>query len=306
MIARADGSVLYNFAVAVDDAEMGITDVIRGDDHLSNTPKQLLVLEALGVRRRRATPTCRCSTAPTARSSRSATAPPRSRSCARRATCRPRSATTWRCSAGAPTTTRRCSAPTSSSSGSRSSASAARRRSSTSRSCAGSTAATCASWTSTDYARRSPRTSPASGRRRGARRRPRALRAEACAIVQEKAQTLDEVWPLIALPVQRPGDDEKALAEGDEAAETAPRSRRRVAALEADRRSRVRRRDARARRCAPLIERLGVGAARPAADPGRDHGSTVSPGDLRDRSPRSAASGRSARVDRGAAVAAAV
>ena len=48
VIARADGSVLYNFAVAVDDAEMGITDVVRGDDHLSNTPKQLLVLDALG------------------------------------------------------------------------------------------------------------------------------------------------------------------------------------------------------------------------------------------------------------------
>ncbi|HKJ36762.1 MAG TPA: glutamate--tRNA ligase [Solirubrobacterales bacterium] len=47
VIARSDGSVLYNFAVAVDDAEMGITDVIRGDDHLSNTPKQLLALEAM-------------------------------------------------------------------------------------------------------------------------------------------------------------------------------------------------------------------------------------------------------------------
>lgn len=48
VIARADGSVLYNFAVAVDDADMAITQVIRGDDHLSNTPKQLLVLAALG------------------------------------------------------------------------------------------------------------------------------------------------------------------------------------------------------------------------------------------------------------------
>jgi glutamyl-tRNA synthetase len=48
VIARADGSVLYNFAVAVDDTEMGITDVVRGDDHLSNTPKQLLVARALG------------------------------------------------------------------------------------------------------------------------------------------------------------------------------------------------------------------------------------------------------------------
>jgi glutamyl-tRNA synthetase len=50
VIARGDGSVLYNFAVAVDDAEMGVTEVVRGDDHLSNTPKQLLVLEALGER----------------------------------------------------------------------------------------------------------------------------------------------------------------------------------------------------------------------------------------------------------------
>ena len=48
VIARGDGSVLYNFAVAVDDAEIGVTEVVRGDDHLSNTPKQLLVLEALG------------------------------------------------------------------------------------------------------------------------------------------------------------------------------------------------------------------------------------------------------------------
>jgi len=47
VIARADGSVLYNFAVAVDDLDAGITHVIRGEDHLSNTPKQLLVLEAL-------------------------------------------------------------------------------------------------------------------------------------------------------------------------------------------------------------------------------------------------------------------
>jgi glutamyl-tRNA synthetase len=49
VIARGDGTPLYNFAVAVDDAEMEISDVIRGDDHLSNTPKQLLVLEALGA-----------------------------------------------------------------------------------------------------------------------------------------------------------------------------------------------------------------------------------------------------------------
>jgi glutamyl-tRNA synthetase len=46
VIARADGSVLYNFAVAVDDLDAQITHVVRGEDHLSNTPKQLLVLRA--------------------------------------------------------------------------------------------------------------------------------------------------------------------------------------------------------------------------------------------------------------------
>ncbi len=49
VIARGDGSVLYNFAVAIDDLDAGITHVVRGEDHLSNTPKQLLVLEALAV-----------------------------------------------------------------------------------------------------------------------------------------------------------------------------------------------------------------------------------------------------------------
>ncbi len=49
VIARADGSVLYNFAVAVDDLDAHITHVVRGEDHLSNTPKQLLVLEAMAA-----------------------------------------------------------------------------------------------------------------------------------------------------------------------------------------------------------------------------------------------------------------
>ena len=48
VIARADGSPLYNLAVAIDDLDAGITHVVRGEDHISNTPKQLLVLEALG------------------------------------------------------------------------------------------------------------------------------------------------------------------------------------------------------------------------------------------------------------------
>src|SRR4051812_26826403 len=49
VVARADGTPLYNLAVAVDDLDAAITHVVRGDDHYSNTPKQLLVLEALGA-----------------------------------------------------------------------------------------------------------------------------------------------------------------------------------------------------------------------------------------------------------------
>src|SRR3954452_6763838 len=49
VIARADGTPLYNLAVAVDDLDVAITHVVRGDDHYSNTPKQLLVLRALGA-----------------------------------------------------------------------------------------------------------------------------------------------------------------------------------------------------------------------------------------------------------------
>jgi glutamyl-tRNA synthetase len=49
IIARADGTPVYNFAVAVDDMDAGITHVVRGEDHLSNTPKQLRVLELLGA-----------------------------------------------------------------------------------------------------------------------------------------------------------------------------------------------------------------------------------------------------------------
>ena len=49
VIARADGSVLYNFAVAVDDLDAAVTHVVRGEDHISNTPTQLLVFQALGA-----------------------------------------------------------------------------------------------------------------------------------------------------------------------------------------------------------------------------------------------------------------
>lgn len=49
IIARPDGSPTYNFCVVVDDWDMGITHVIRGDDHVNNTPRQINILEALGA-----------------------------------------------------------------------------------------------------------------------------------------------------------------------------------------------------------------------------------------------------------------
>ncbi|MEE3704694.1 glutamate--tRNA ligase [Campylobacter sp. CX2-8023-23] len=48
IIARSDGSPTYNFCVVIDDALMGVSHIIRGDDHLSNTPKQIILYEALG------------------------------------------------------------------------------------------------------------------------------------------------------------------------------------------------------------------------------------------------------------------
>lgn len=49
IVARADGTPTYNFCVVVDDLDMGITQVIRGDDHINNTPRQINILKALGV-----------------------------------------------------------------------------------------------------------------------------------------------------------------------------------------------------------------------------------------------------------------
>ena len=49
VLRRADGMPTYNMAVVVDDHEMGVTHVIRGDDHVSNTPRQILIYEALGL-----------------------------------------------------------------------------------------------------------------------------------------------------------------------------------------------------------------------------------------------------------------
>ena len=232
MIARGDGTPLYNFAVAVDDLEMGITDVIRGDDHLSNTPKQLLVLEALGAD---AAALRAPAAAPRPRRQEALQAPRRrlgAGAARRAATCRPRCATTSRCSAGAPRTTRRSSRPRelverfSIERVGRSSAIFDERK---------------LRWLNGRYMRELPldRLRRGGGRpsssARATPRRPadRERLAAACAIAQEKAQTLDEVWPLIAFLFEPPVDDPKAWAkvmERDGVADGARRRRSRSCA----------------------------------------------------------------------------
>jgi glutamyl-tRNA synthetase len=50
VVRRGDGTAAFFFCNAVDDADMGVTHVLRGEDHLTNTPRQLMILEALGLR----------------------------------------------------------------------------------------------------------------------------------------------------------------------------------------------------------------------------------------------------------------
>ena len=157
-----------------------------------------------GRSRRPATRTCRCSTAPTARSSPSATAPPRCRSCARPATCRPRFATTSPCSAGEPRTTRRSCRPpelverfeiervgTRVGDLRRAQAALAQRP------------LHARAARSTTYVDAVAAQLEREGHAEAAADRER-LRG-ACAIAQEKAQTLAEVWPLIRVPVRAAG-----------------------------------------------------------------------------------------------------
>ena len=59
IIARSDGTPTYNFCVVVDDMDMGITHVIRGDDHLNNTPRQINMLLRARRHARRCMRTCR-------------------------------------------------------------------------------------------------------------------------------------------------------------------------------------------------------------------------------------------------------
>ena len=49
ILTRADGTPTYNFCVVVDDWDMGVTHVVRGDDHVNNTPRQINILQALGA-----------------------------------------------------------------------------------------------------------------------------------------------------------------------------------------------------------------------------------------------------------------
>jgi glutamyl-tRNA synthetase len=49
VIARSDGTPTYNFCVVVDDLDMRITHVVRGDDHVNNTPRQINIFRALGA-----------------------------------------------------------------------------------------------------------------------------------------------------------------------------------------------------------------------------------------------------------------
>lgn len=51
VLLKSDGTPTYNFAAAIDDVDMNITHVIRGEDHISNTPKQVIIQEALGLKR---------------------------------------------------------------------------------------------------------------------------------------------------------------------------------------------------------------------------------------------------------------
>ena len=59
VIFRSDGYATYNFAVVVDDIDMRITDVVRGDDHVNNTPRQINIYRALGAPVPRISRTCR-------------------------------------------------------------------------------------------------------------------------------------------------------------------------------------------------------------------------------------------------------
>ena len=105
VIARADGTPLYNLAATIDDMDAGISHVVRGDGHLSNTPRQLLIWEACrsaGLTKAEppSTPISPLLTVRTASRSLSVKGRRRFRICATLATCPRPCVTTSRCSAG--------------------------------------------------------------------------------------------------------------------------------------------------------------------------------------------------------------
>ena len=101
VLLRQNGLPAYNFAVVVDDLEMRVSDVVRGEDHVPNTPRQLLLYRALGASRpgSRTSPWC---WGPTTRRCPSAMGRRASPTSGRAASCRKRCATTSPCSAGRP------------------------------------------------------------------------------------------------------------------------------------------------------------------------------------------------------------
>ena len=207
VIARGDGTVLYNFAVAVDDAEMGITDVVRGDDHLSNTPKQLLVLAALGAR----AAALRAPAAAARPRRQQALQAPRRRLGAGAARRRLPAGGGPQLPGAARLGRRRRRDPDPDRGAGRALPGRGRRqrrrRSSTRRSCAGSTAATCARCRSTSTRRRSPRHL---GREAG--------RAPARRLRDRPGESPDAGRGLAAdpLPLRAAGRRREGLAQGDE------------------------------------------------------------------------------------------
>ena len=111
VLIREDGSYLYTLRSVVDDIEFGITHVIRGNDHVTNTATQIQIFEALGARRR-PSPICRCWWMRRAKGCRSASARCPSGRCARTGWSRWRSAHISRRSAPAIRSRRRARLPT--------------------------------------------------------------------------------------------------------------------------------------------------------------------------------------------------
>ena len=108
IIERSDGNPTYNFCVVVDDYDMRVTHVIRGDDHLNNTPRQMNMLRAMGAEPPVYAHLPMILGPDGTKLSKRHGAVSRARITARRATCRRRSSTTSRGSAGR-TATRRSS-----------------------------------------------------------------------------------------------------------------------------------------------------------------------------------------------------